>query len=85
MKKQIADLPDIVSQDEVYRNAMQYSDRQNARAESDRAVRDAILRTMSSGMELYKVVQNNESFRAWIMDMVFNATYQPGGESRKNP
>ena len=85
VKKQIADLPEIVKQDEVYRNAMQYSDRQNARAESDRAVRDAILRTMSSGMELYKVVQNNESFRAWIMDMVFNATYQPGGENRKNP
>ena len=35
VRKQIADLPDIVSKDETYQNAMRYSDRQNARAESD--------------------------------------------------
>ena len=33
MEKQIADLPDIVSRDEAYQNAMRYSDKQNARAE----------------------------------------------------
>lgn len=37
IKKQIAELPDIVSQDEAYQNAMRYSDAQNARDESDRA------------------------------------------------
>ena len=38
MEKQIADLPDIVSRDEAYQNAMRYSDKQNARAE--RLIRD---------------------------------------------
>ena len=82
IKKQIADLPDIVSTDEAYRNAMKNSDKQNARTESDRAVTEAILRTMSSGMELYREVQNNDSFRKWILDMVFNATYQPNQGNR---
>ena len=75
VKKQVAELPDIVKKDEAYQNAMQHSDAQNARAESDRATTKAILDTMSSGIELYKAVQANDSFRKWIMDMVFNATY----------
>ena len=87
IKKQIADLPDIVKQDEAYQNAMRYSDAQNARDESDRAVFEAILKTMSSGMELYTAFQddmrnsNNQSFKKWLLDMVFNATYNPGGDS----
>ena len=81
VRKQIADLPDIVSKDETYQNAMRYSDRQNARAESDRATTAAILATMSSGIELYREVQANESLRRWILDMVFNATYKPTDSS----
>lgn len=77
VKKQVADLPEIVSKDEAYQNAILHSDAQNARAESDRATTKAILATMSSGIELYKAVQANESFRRWIMEMVFNATYNP--------
>ncbi|MBR3294723.1 MAG: type I restriction endonuclease subunit R [Clostridia bacterium] len=77
VRKQIQDLSEIVSRDETYQNAMRYSDMQNARAESDRATRDAILATMSSGVELYREVQANDSFRKWILDMVFNATYTP--------
>jgi len=84
MEKQIADLPDIVSQDGAYQNAMRYSDAQNARDESDRALFEAILRTMSSGMELYASFQddkrnkNNQSFKKWLQNMVFTATYKPG-------
>ena len=77
IKKQVAELPDVVSQDEAYQNAMRYSDKQNARAESDRATTAAILATMSSGIELFKAVNSNDSFRKWILDMVFNATYKP--------
>lgn len=81
VRKQIADLPDIVRQDQAYQNAMQFSDRQNARAESDRATTSAILSTMSTGIELYKAVNGNESFRKWILDMVFNATYVSPAEA----
>lgn len=90
IKNQIADLPDIVRQDEAYQNAMRYSDAQNARDESDRAVFEAILKTMSSGMELYTAFQddmhnsNNVSFKKWLLDMVFNSTYQPGDNSTQS-
>ena len=77
IRKQVAELPDIVRRDERYQNAMKHSDRQNARDESDRATTEAILATMNTGIELYKAVQSNESLKKWILDMVFNATYNP--------
>ena len=77
VKKQIADLPGIVSQNETYQNAMRFSDKENAREESDKATFQAILSTMSSGIELYKQIQANESLRKWVYNMVFNETYDP--------
>jgi len=90
IKKQIEELPDIVKQDEAYQNAMRDSDAQNARDESDRATLEAILGTMASGMELYSAFQedkrnnNNQSFKKWLLDMVFNATYKPSGDSARS-
>lgn len=87
IRKQIAELPDIVEQDETYQNAMKYSDAQNARDESDRATYDAILKSLVSGTELYKAFsddirnKNNQSFKKWLLDYVFNVTYKP--ESRE--
>ena len=87
IRKQIAELPDIVEQDETYQNAMKYSDAQNARDERDRATYDAILKSLVSGTELYKAFsddirnKNNQSFKKWLLDYVFNVTYKP--ESRE--
>ena len=83
IKKQVADLPDIVAQDEAYQNAMKHSDAQNARDESDRATREAIFKSITSGMELYTAFQddmrnkNNQSFQKWLLDFVFTMTYKP--------
>ena len=83
IKKQIADLPDIVAQDEFYQNALKYSDAQNARDESDRATKEAIFKSVTSGMELYNAFQddvrnkNNQSFQKWLLDFVFTMTYKP--------
>ena len=83
IRRQVADLPDIVSRDEAYQNAMKFSDAQNARDESDRATIEAIMNTISTGMELYEAFEsdkrnkNNQSFKKWLLDMVFNATYRP--------
>lgn len=88
IKKQIADLPDIVAQDEFYQNAMKYSDAQNARDESDRATKEAIFKSVTSGMELYNAFQddvrnkNNQSFQKWLLDFVFTMTYKP--ENKKD-
>ncbi|ERI11219.1 hypothetical protein [Aneurinibacillus aneurinilyticus] len=68
---------------------MKYSDAQNARDESDRATIEAIMNTISTNMELYEAFEsdkrnkNNQSFKKWLLDMVFNTTYKP--ETRENP
>ncbi len=77
VRRQIAELPDIVAKDTAYQNAMRNSDAQNARDESDRATMAAILGTMSAGIDLYKQISGNPSLKKWIMDMVFNTTYSP--------
>lgn len=86
VRKQIADLPDIVAQDEDYQRAMKYTDAQNARDESDRATQKAIVDSVNTGIELYKAFfedtrnKNNQSFKKWLLDFVFDMTYKP--ESR---
>jgi type I restriction enzyme R subunit len=76
VQRQIAELPNIVNQDEAYQNAKKNSDAQNARDESDRATMEAIMSTMSAGVELYKHIGINPSLKKWILDMVFNTTYE---------
>jgi type I restriction enzyme R subunit len=75
VRRQIAELPEIVIRDEAYQNARRNSDAQNARDESDRATMEAILGTMSAGIELYKHIGANPSLKKWVLDMVFNTTY----------
>lgn len=59
VKKQVTDLPDIVAQDEAYQNVMKHSDAQNACDESDRATKEAILKSITSGMELYTAFRDD--------------------------
>jgi len=76
IKKRINDIIESVRRDEKYNNAMQFSDKQNARDESDRAAHEAVMNSMQSGLELFREVQNNPSFRKWLFDSAFNSTYQ---------
>ena len=76
IKKQINDIIESVRRDEKYNNAMQFSDKQNARDESDRAAHEAVMNSMQSGLELFREVQNNPSFRKGLFDSAFNSIYQ---------
>ena len=82
IKKQINDIIESVRRDEKYNNAMQFSDKQNARDESDRAAHEAVMNSMQSGLELFREVQNNPSFRKWLFDSAFNSTYQNNNQQR---
>lgn len=81
VRKQIASIPAVVSNDEAYRNAMKNSDKQNARVESEKALKKAVLNLMSDNMELFKQFNDNSSFKKWLSDMVFNVTYNTEGKS----
>lgn len=77
VRRQILEIPAMVSKDEKYQNAMRNSDEQSARLESERALQQVVLDIMADNMELFKQFQDNPSFKKWLSDLVFNMTYEP--------
>ena len=78
------DLPRKVAEDRAYRNAIANSDRQNARIEHDKALERAMTDVLADHTELFKQFSDNESFRRWLSEMVFAATYS-GSSSTASP
>lgn len=68
-------MPQAVAQNQNYRNAAKNSDKENAKMESDKALDEAILARFSDWYELFGQFQNNASFKEWLSNMVFKATY----------
>lgn len=77
VQRQILAIPEMVSKDKKYQNAMKNSDEQEARTESERALQQVIFSIMADNMELFKQFQDNPSFKKWLSDLVFNLTYNP--------
>ena len=74
------EIPQRVAADSAYQNARQSSDKQNARIEHDKALERVVVGLMRDDTELFKQFMDNESFRRWLTDTVFNLTYdQPRG------
>ena len=71
----IEDLPQKVRENSAYQNAMKNSDRQNARIEHDKALLAAVTEFIKDDTELFKQYVDNESFRRWVQEMNFAATY----------
>ena len=70
------DLPTLVNADEAYQNAKKNSDKQNAKVEHDKALSSAIVSIMNDDSELFKQFADNESFRTWLTDRIFEQTYE---------
>ncbi|MCX6382171.1 MAG: type I restriction endonuclease subunit R [Armatimonadetes bacterium] len=73
----IQDIPSKVSADTAYQNAMQNSDKQNAEIEHNRAVDSVMVGLVADHTELYKLYSDDPSFKKWLRDIIFQATYQP--------
>ena len=84
VRRQILEIPAMVSKDEKYQNAMKNSDEESARLESERALQQVIFAIMADNMELFKQFQDNPSFKKWLSDMVFNLTYNKDGKPYDN-
>ena len=80
VRRQVAEIPAMVSQNEKYRNAMKNSDKQNARLEMEAVLKSVIFGVMADNMELFKQFNDNPSFQKWLSDMVFNVTYNAQGK-----
>lgn len=70
------DIPTKVSADIAYKNAKQYSDKQNARIEHDKALARVMTAVIKDDTELFKQFSDNEAFRRWLTDAVFAITYK---------
>ena len=78
IRKVIAEeIPNRVAQDQAYQNAVQHSDRQNARLEHDKALNRVILELLADHTELFKQFSDNPDFKRWLTDTVFDSTYHP--------
>ncbi len=71
------EIPKKVASDVAYQNAMKNSDKQNARIEIDRALKHVMTSVINDDTELFKQFSDNESFKKWLTDMVFDMTYEP--------
>ncbi len=62
--------------DAAYQNAKKNSDKQNARIEHDSALQRVLVDLLADHTELFKLFSDNPSFRKWLEDRIFAATYE---------
>ena len=70
------DIPERVSADIAYQNARNNSDRQNARIELNKALQRVMTDVLNDDTELFKQFSNNDSFKNWLENMMFDVTYE---------
>jgi len=70
------EIPGKVAADKAYQNAIKNSDKAAARLEHDRALGKVIVDFVSDHTELYRQFYENPSFKKWLSDTIFGATYE---------
>jgi type I restriction enzyme R subunit len=70
------EIPGKVAADKAYQNAKRHSDKQNARIEHDKALQRVMNELLADHTELFKQFSDNQSFRKWLADTIFNMTYE---------
>lgn len=76
------EIPNKVAADTAYQNAMKNSDKHNARIEHDRALGRVMVELIADHTELFKQFSDNPSFKKWLGDTIFGATYQRQNEDK---
>ena len=64
-------IPARVAEDAAFRNARQNSDDENARIEHGKALLRVMTSVMKDDTELFKQFMDNEGFKRWMTDAVF--------------
>ena len=68
-------IPSRVADDPAFSNARRNSDEQNARIEHDKALVRVMMSLMKDDAELFKQFTDNEGFKRWMTDTVFDLAY----------
>jgi type I restriction enzyme R subunit len=74
------EIPTKVAADRAYRNAKQNNDRQNARIEHDKALGRVMNALLEDDTELFRQFSDNDSFKRWLTDSIFDATYETSSD-----
>ena len=64
-------IPSRVAEDTAFKNAQKNSDRENARIEHDKALLRVMTAVMKDDTQLFKQFQDNEGFKRWMTDTVY--------------
>lgn len=72
----VEEIPTKVRANQAYQNAMKNNDKANARIEHDAALKKVIMELFNDHTELYKQYSDNPSFKKWLSDTIFKATYE---------
>ena len=67
----IEDIPARVAEDSAFRNARKNSDRENARIEHDRVLKEVMITIIKDDNQLFKQFVDDEGFNRWLTDTVF--------------
>ena len=79
-------IPSRVAADTAFRNARLNSDKENARIEHDEALRlDVMTAVMKDDTELFKQFMDNDSFKRWMSETVFDLAYEQADEAGGEP
>lgn len=70
------EIPSKVAADKAYQNAMQNSDKGNAKVEHGKALVRVMTAVLNDDTQLFSQFQDNPDFRRWLSEWVFSATYQ---------
>ena len=69
-------IPARVAADNAFRNAQRNSDRENARIEHDKALLRVMNAMMKDDNQLFKQFMDNDGFKRWLTDAVFQLSYE---------
>ncbi len=77
------DIPNRVNSDRAYRNAITNSDKTNARVELNKTLERVMQSLFKDDTELFKQFADNEDFKRWMTNTVFDLTYAQRGDLRE--
>ena len=77
-------IPAQVAADAAFRNARQNSDDANARIEHDRVLARIVTGMVKDDAELFKQFMDNEGFKRWITDRVFELACEQAAAAAGN-
>lgn len=74
------EIPAKVAADRAYQNAMQNSDKQNAKIEHEKALVRVMAGVLSDDTQLFTKFQDDPAFKRWLTDRIFEMTYEKDKE-----